>query len=67
MLVCSHFHTQPPKAVYENVVQELTRVYGVYYRLKGGTDIAWERKMADLVSITRDYLQARKDMMDLYL
>ena len=41
-------------------------MYEVYISLKGGTDISWERKMADLVLSTRDYLQARKDMMDLY-
>jgi hypothetical protein len=57
---------EPPKAVYENILQELTRVYGVYVRMEGGTDVAWERKMADLTSSTFDYLQARKAMMDLY-
>ena len=58
--------SQPPKAAYEAILQDLTRVYEVYISLKGGTDISWERKMADLVLSTRDYLQARKDMMDLY-
>ena len=52
--------------MYENVLQELRRVYDIYFRLKGGTDISWERKMADLVLSTFDYLQARKDMMELY-
>jgi hypothetical protein len=58
---------EPPKAAYEAILQDLTRVYEVYISLKGGTDISWERKMADLVLSTRDYLQARKDMMDFYL
>ena len=58
--------SQPPKAAYEATLQDLTRVYEVYISLKGGTDISWERKMADLVLSIRDYLQARKDMMDLY-
>ena len=52
--------------MYENILQELRRVYDIYFRLKGGTDISWERKMADLVLSTFDYLQARKDMMELY-
>ncbi|CAI8031986.1 KICSTOR complex protein C12orf66 [Geodia barretti] len=57
---------EPPKAAYEAILQDLTRVYEVYISLKGGTDISWERKMADLVLSTRDYLQARKDMMDFF-
>ena len=47
-------------------MQELTKVYDVYSHLMGGTDVAWEKKMADLANSTLDYLHARKDMMDLY-
>ena len=50
----------------DQILLDLRRVREVYSQGKGGTGFSWERKMTDLVGEVMTFVNARKQLMELY-
>ena len=59
--------SQSLKMQYDQILQDAKRIYEVYYHRRGGTDLTWERRMAELLSAVMEFIAARKDMTDVYV